>query len=105
MDGIGIKEIKMVRITTSDGLEIDKDDLLCIQVKGEDVICRFVTYDSAGYIVTRAVAHSNKEIKYRPSSITACYKVKAFELDTAENRKAAQEVAITAVQDVLQPGA
>jgi len=39
MAGIGVKEIKNVEITTTDGRKIKKDDLIVICIKGQDIIC------------------------------------------------------------------
>lgn len=45
MAGVGVKEIKNVEITTTDGKKIKQNDLIVICIKGQDIVCRFLELD------------------------------------------------------------
>lgn len=108
MAGIGVQEVKSVKITTTDGLKIKEGDLIVIGIKGQDVVCRFSELDKGGYFVTFPVVVEDAEpVKYRINSITYCYKVKTFEVNKKPDAAAdAAEVAADhADQDTLAPAA
>lgn len=106
MAGIGVKEIKNVEITTTDGRKIKKDDLIVICIKGQDIICKFVELDKNSYFVTKPLVAGQEPVKYRLSSIDLCYKVKAFDVEIDKAAKEAGENAADhADQDTLAPAA
>ncbi|MDD3251787.1 MAG: hypothetical protein PHV18_04410 [Lachnospiraceae bacterium] len=84
MAGIGIKEIKTVEITTTDGRKLAPGDLVCIRVRGQDVICHFLEMEKNNYFVTSTVTSTEEaeKVKYRLSSIEQCFKVENFKLMT-----------------------
>lgn len=106
MAGIGVKEIKDVEITTTDGKKIKRNDIIVICIKGQDVVCRFLELDKNSYFVTKSLVAGQELIKYRVSSIDLCYKVKAFdvEIDT-KAEEAGADAADHADQDALAPAA
>ncbi len=106
MAGIGVREIKNVEITTTDGKKIKRDDLIVICIKGQDIVCRFLELDKNSYFVTKPLVAGQEPIKYRVSSIDLCYKVKAFdvEIDT-KAKEAGADAADHADQDTLAPAA
>lgn len=81
MAGVGVKEIKNVEITTTDGKKIKQNDLIVICIKGQDIVCRFLELDKNSYFVTKPLVAGQEPIKYRLSSIDLCYKVKAFAVE------------------------
>lgn len=81
MAGIGVEEIKTVKVTTTDGKPLKSGDMICIRVKGQDIVCRFGELDKNSYFVT-IPATGGAAVKYRPASIERCYLVKIFKLDT-----------------------
>lgn len=106
MAGIGVKEIKNVEITTTDGRKIKKDDLIVICIKGQDIICKFVELDKNSYFVTKPLVAGQEAVKYRLSSIDLCYKVKAFDVEIDKAAKeAGADAADHADQDALAPAA
>ena len=107
MAGIGVQEVKSVKITTTDGQKIKEGDLIVIGVKGQDVLCRFAELDKGGYFVTLPVVGGPDPVKYRINSITFCYKVKAFEVNKKPDAAAdaAEAAADHADQDALAPAA
>lgn len=106
MAGIGVKEIKNVEITTTDGRKIKKDDLIVICIKGQDIICKFVELDKNSYFVTKPLVAGQEPVKYRLSSIDLCYKVKAFDVEIDKAAKeAGADAADHADQDALAPAA
>lgn len=106
MAGIGVKEIKNVEITTTDGRKIKKDDLIVICIKGQDIICKFVELDKNSYFVTKPLVAGQEPVKYRLSSIDLCYKVKAFDVEIDKAAKeAGADTADHADQDTLAPAA
>lgn len=106
MAGIGVKEIKDVEITTTDGKKIKRNDIIVICIKGQDIVCRFLELDKNSYFVTKPLVAGQELIKYRVSSIDLCYKVKAFdvEIDT-KAEEAGADAADHADQDALAPAA
>ena len=106
MAGIGVKEIKDVEITTTDGKKIKRNDIIVICIKGQDIVCRFLELDKNSYFVTKPLVAGQEPIKYRVSSIDLCYKVKAFdvEIDT-KAEEAGADAADHADQDTLAPAA
>lgn len=106
MAGIGVKEIKNVEITTTDGKKIKRNDLIVICIKGQDIVCRFLELDKNSYFVTKPLVAGQELIKYRISSIDLCYKVKAFDVEIDEKAKeAGADAADHADQDTLAPAA
>lgn len=106
MAGIGVREIKNIEITTTDGKKIKRDDLIVICIKGQDIVCRFLELDKSSYFVTKPMVAGQDPIKYRVSSIDRCYKVKAFDVEIDEKAKeAGAEAADHADQDTLAPAA
>lgn len=106
MAGIGVKEIKNVEITTTDGRKIKKDDIIVICIKGQDIVCRFVELDKNSYFVTMPLVAGQEPVKYRLSSIDLCYKVKAFDVEIDKAAKeAGADAADHADQDTLAPAA
>lgn len=106
MAGIGVKEIKDVEITTTDGKKIKRNDLIVICIKGQDIVCRFFELDKNSYFVTKPLVAGQEPIKYRISSIDLCYKVKSFETEIDEKAKeAGADAADHADQDTLAPAA
>lgn len=106
MAGIGVKEIKNVEITTTDGRKIKKDDIIVICIKGQDIVCRFVELDKNSYFVTMPLVAGKEPVKYRLSSIDLCYKVKAFDVEIDKvAKKAGADAADHADQDTLAPAA
>lgn len=106
MAEIGVKEIKNVEITTTDGRKIKKDDLIVICIKGQDIICKFVELDKNSYFVTKPLVAGQEPVKYRLSSIDLCYKVKAFDVEIDKAAKeAGTDAADHADQDALAPAA
>lgn len=104
MAGIGVKEIKNVEITTTDGKKISKNDLIVICIKGQNIVCRFAELDKNSYFVTLPIVGEGGPIKYRLSSIDLCYKVKAFDVEMDEKAKeAGADAADYADQDALAP--
>ncbi len=107
MAGIGVQEVKSVKITTTDGHSLKEGDLIVIGVKGQDVVCRFAELDKGGYFVTVPVVGGPDPVKYRVNSITFCYKVKTFQVDKKPDAaaEAAEVAADHADQDTLAPAA
>ena len=111
MAGVGVKEIKNVEITTTDGKKIKQNDLIVICIKGQDIVCRFLELDKNSYFVTKPLVAGQEPIKYRLSSIDLCYKVKAYaveidvEIDGEVAREAGADAADHAHQDTLVPAA
>ena len=106
MAGIGVKEIKDVEITTTDGKKIKRNDIIVICIKGQDIVCRFLELDKNSYFVTKPLVAGQEPIKYRVSSIDLCYKVKTFdvEIDT-KAKEAGADAADHADQNTLAPAA
>lgn len=105
MAGIGVKEVKTVTVTASDGQRIQAGDTIVICVKGQDVVCRFVELDGNSYFVTAPLVAGKERVKYRVSSIAKCYKVTNFVwVDNSKDPETAQEAGQSAAQPVLQPG-
>lgn len=106
MAGIGVKEIKNVEITTTDGKRIKRNDLIVICIKGQDIICRFLELDKNSYFVTKPMVAGQDPVKYRVSSIALCYKVKTFDVEIDEKAKeAGADAADHADQNALAPAA
>lgn len=106
MAGIGVKEIKDVEITTTDGKKIKRNDIIVICIKGQDIVCRFLELDKNSYFVTKPLVAGQEPIKYRVSSIDLCYKVKAFDVEIdAKAKEAGADAADHADQDTLAPAA
>ena len=106
MAGIGVKEIKNIEITTTDGRKIKKDDIIVICIKGQDIVCQFVELDKNSYFVTKPLVAGKEPVKYRLSSIDLCYKVKAFDVEIDKAAKeAGADAADHADQDTLAPAA
>lgn len=120
MAGVGVQEKKIVTVTTTDGMEIERGDILCLSIKGQDIVCRFCEIDGNSYFVTTPVISDGgkKEVKYRLQSIATCFKVKSFEVFKAFKvmsfegfkedealKEAAQDAADHADQDTLAPAA
>ena len=107
MAGVGVKEIKNVEITTTDGKKIKQNDLIVICIKGQDIVCRFLELDKNSYFVTKPLVAGQEPIKYSLSSIDFCYKVKAFdvEIDGEVAKEAGADAADHADQDTLAPAA
>lgn len=106
MAGIGVKEIKDVEITTTDGKKIKRNDIIVICIKGQDIVCRFLELDKNSYFVTKPMVAGQEPIKYRVSSIDLCYKVKAFDVEIdAKAKEAGADAADHADQDTLAPAA
>lgn len=104
MVGIKVEEIKTTRISTTDGKELKKGDLIMVGIKGQDVVGTFQEIDKAGYFVIKPVVTSLKPLKYRPASVTACFKVSSLEVDVDEGLQGAAKVAaVEANTDVLAP--
>lgn len=106
MAGIGVREIKNVEITTTDGKKIKRDDLIVICIKGQDIVCRFLELDKNSYFVTKPLVAGQEPVKYRVTSIDLCYKVKTFDVEIDEKAKeAGADAADHADQDTLAPAA
>ena len=102
--GIGIREVKEIRFTTSDGQPIKEGDMIVIGIKGQDVVCTFGGLDGNGYFQTRPIYTGSEVKKYRPGSVEACYLVKAFEIDKQQpQEEAAAEAGQEAAAPTLQP--
>jgi hypothetical protein len=93
MAGIKIEEIKSTKISTTDGKELKPGDLILIGVKGQDVIGTYKEISATGYFVVEPLVTASKQVQYRPSSITACFKVDALELDTENDIEGAAKLA------------
>lgn len=107
MAGIGVREIKKVEISTTDGQKIKEGDLIVIGVKGQDVVCRFAELDKGGYFVTVPVVGGPDPVKYRINSIIFCYKVSDFGIDRGDGliEDLGRVAADHADQDTLAPAA
>ena len=106
MAGIGVREIKNVEITTTDGKKIKRNDIIVICIKGQDIVCQFLELDKNSYFVTKPLVAGPEPIKYRVSSIDLCYKVKTFNVEIDEKAKeAGADAADHADQDTLAPAA
>ena len=107
MAGVGVKEIKNVEITTTDGKKIKQNDLIVICIKGQDIVCRFLELDKNSYFVTKPLVGGQEPITYRLSSIDLCSKVKGFAVEIVGEvaREAGADAADHADQDTLVPAA
>lgn len=104
MAGITVEEVRAVKISTTDGKELKKGDLILIGIKGQDVVGTFQEMDKAGYFVIKPVVTSLEPLRYRPASVTACFKVSSLEVDVTEGLQGAAKVAaVEANADVLAP--
>lgn len=84
--GIGIREVTTITFKASDDQAIKDGDLIVAGIKGQDVVGRFGGLDNDGYFILEPVYTSHERKRYRPSSITECYKVSSFEIDKAEEK-------------------
>lgn len=106
MAGIKVEEIRTVKINTTDGKVLKKGDLILIGIRGQDVVGIFDEIDKDGYFVIKPVVNSMKKLRYRPSSVTACFKVSSLELDVDDGLQgAAKAAAEGADADTMAPAA
>lgn len=107
MAGVEVEEKRVVTLKTTDGKEIKPGDILCLSIKGQDIICRFCRLDNNSYFETVPVVTGGGAVpvRYRLHSIATCFKVKSFEVDATE--QALKEVGLAAAdhadQDALAP--
>ena len=109
MAGVGVEEKRIVTVKTTDGQEIKTGDILCLSIKGQDIVCRFRRLDNNSYFETAPVVTGGGAVpvRYRLQSIATCFKVKSFEVDAPEQtlKEAAKAAADYADQDTLAPAA
>ena len=82
--GIQIETQTLTTVKTTDGLPIRKGDTILLKVRDETILCTFTEISGSGYFVTSPFDGSGAEVKYRISSIAACFRIDKVEYAKGE---------------------